>query len=175
MAKPIAKIRLAQGNVGFYDSLTNIRLTKAAPEAIVYSESNVANIKKAIKEGKVVLKEGSLSSLQIEPIYKREVEIDTAPKTKKIVEKKKPEKIENQPKKDTTVDTTTNDQSQNTTPTEQTPTEQTPTEQTSTESTSTETIHDKSNPVETTETDTPTNETNEPTPEEIIDSSTTEK
>ena len=72
------------------------------------------------------------------------------------------------PKKDTTVDTTTNDQSQNTTPTEQTPTEQT-----STESTSTETIHDKSNPVETTETDTPTNETNEPTPEEIIDSSTT--
>ena len=105
MAKPIAKIRLAQGNVGFYDSLTNIRLTKAAPEAIVYSESNVANIKKAIKEGKVVLKEGSLSSLQIEPIYKREVEIDTAPKTKKIVEKKKPEKIENQPKKDTTVKT----------------------------------------------------------------------
>ena len=97
MAKPIAKIRLAQGNVGFYDSLTNIRLTKAAPEAIVYSESNVANIKKAIKEGKVVLKEGSLSSLQIKPIYKREVEIDTAPKTKKIVEKKKPEKIENQP------------------------------------------------------------------------------
>ena len=103
MAKPIAKIRLAQGNVGFYDSLTSIRLTKAAPEAIVYSESNVANIKKAIKEGKVVLKEGSLSSLQIEPIYKREVEIDTAPKTKKIVEKKKPEKIENQPKKATTV------------------------------------------------------------------------
>ena len=105
MAKPIAKIRLAQGNVGFYDSLTNIRLTKAAPEAIVYSENNVANIKKAIKEGKVVLKEGSLSSLQIEPIYKREVEIDTAPKTKKIVEKKKPEKIENQPKKATTVKT----------------------------------------------------------------------
>ena len=105
MAKPIAKIRLAQGNVGFYDSLTNIRLTKAAPEAIVYSESNVANIKKAIKEGKVVLKEGSLSSLQIEPIYKREVEIDTAPKTKKIVEKKKPEKIENQSKKVTTVKT----------------------------------------------------------------------
>ena len=105
MAKPIAKIRLAQGNVGFYDSLTNIRLTKAAPEAIVYSESNVANIKKAIKEGKVVLKEGSLSSLQIKPIYKREVEIDTAPKTKKIVEKKKPEKIENQPKKVTTVKT----------------------------------------------------------------------
>ena len=103
MAKPIAKIRLAQGNVGFYDSLTNIRLTKAAPEAIVYSESNVANIKKAIKEGKVVLKEGSLSSLQIEPIYKREVEIDTVPKTKKIVEKKKPEKIENQTKKATTV------------------------------------------------------------------------
>ena len=105
MAKPIAKIKLAQGNVGFYDSLTNIRLTKAAPEAIVYSESNVANIKKAIKEGKVVLKEGSLSSLQIKPIYKREVEIDTAPKTKKIVEKKKPEKIENQSKKVTTVKT----------------------------------------------------------------------
>ena len=98
MTQPIAKIRLARGNVGFYDSLTNIILTKAAPEAIVYSGKNTANIKKAIKEGKVVLKEGSLSSLQSQPVYKREIEAEkpqvkqiTKPKTVKQEINKKPE------------------------------------------------------------------------------------
>lgn len=64
MTQPIAKIKLAPGNVGWYDSLTNIVLTKAKPEAIVYSGKNIINIKKAIKEGKVLLQEGSLSSYQ---------------------------------------------------------------------------------------------------------------
>lgn len=80
MAQPIAKIRLALGNVGFYDSLTGVRLTKADPEGTIYSGKNTANIKKAIREGKVVLKEGSLSSLQVEPVLKREIEIDEPPK-----------------------------------------------------------------------------------------------
>lgn len=80
MAQPIAKIRLALGNVGFYDSLTGVRLTKADPEGIIYSGKNTSNIKKAIREGKVVLKEGSLSSLQVEPVLKREIEIDETPK-----------------------------------------------------------------------------------------------
>lgn len=80
MAQPIAKIRLALGNVGFYDSLTGVRLTKAEPEGIIYSGKNTSNIKKAIREGKVVLKEGSLSSLQVEPVLKREIEIDETPK-----------------------------------------------------------------------------------------------
>ena len=80
MAQPIAKIRLALGNVGFYDSLTGVRLTKADPEGIIYSGKNTSNIKKAIREGKVVLKEGSLSSLQVEPVLKREIEIDKTPK-----------------------------------------------------------------------------------------------
>ena len=53
MAKPIDKIRLAQGNVGVYDSLTNIRLTKATQEAIVKSERNVAKKQKDIKDSKV--------------------------------------------------------------------------------------------------------------------------
>lgn len=90
MTQPIAKIRLAQGNVGFYDSLTNIRLTKAEPEGMIYSGKNTANIKKAIKEGKVVLKEGSLSSLQNEPILKREIVIDK-PKQEKVVKEVKKE------------------------------------------------------------------------------------
>lgn len=80
MAQPIAKIRLALGNVGFYDSLTGVRLTKADPEGIIYSGKNTSNIKKAIREGKVVLKEGSLSSLQVEPVLKREIEIDKTQK-----------------------------------------------------------------------------------------------
>ena len=103
MTQPIAKIRLARGNVGFYDSLTNIILTKAAPEAIIYSGKNTANIKKAIKEGKVVLKEGSLSSLQSQPVYKREIESEkpqvkqeVKPKTVKQEINKKPEQVTTQ-------------------------------------------------------------------------------
>lgn len=72
MAQPIAKIKLAPGNVGFYDSLTGVRLTKASPEAIIYSGKNVSNIKKAIQEGKISLKEGSLSSCLNQHIYKKE-------------------------------------------------------------------------------------------------------
>lgn len=98
MAQPIAKIRLALGNVGFYDSLTGVRLTKAEPEGIIYSGKNTANIKKAIKEGKVVLKEGSLSSLQNEPVLKREMKNDKPKQkkaTKEIKKETKPvEKIE---------------------------------------------------------------------------------
>ena len=92
MTQPIAKIRLALGNVGFYDSLTGIRLTKAAPEAIVYSGKNTANIKKAIREGKVVLKEGSLSSLRTEPVLKREIEIEKPKKSIFVKEAKETKK-----------------------------------------------------------------------------------
>ena len=111
MAQPIAKIRLALGNVGFYDSLTGVRLTKAEPEGTVYSGKNTANIKKAIREGKVILKEGSLSSLQIEPVLKREIKIDKPKKEKvKPVKEIKPvdkvEKIESisTPKKHETIE-----------------------------------------------------------------------
>lgn len=92
MTQPIAKIRLALGNVGFYDSLTGVRLTKAAPEAIVYSGKNTANIKKAIREGKVVLKEGSLSSLRTEPVLKREIEIEKPKKAIFVKEAKETKK-----------------------------------------------------------------------------------
>lgn len=72
MAQPIAKVKLAPGNVGFYDSLTGVRLTKSSPEAIIYSGKNISNIKKAIQEGKISLKEGTLSSCSNQHIYKKE-------------------------------------------------------------------------------------------------------
>lgn len=75
MTQPIAKIKLAPGNVGWYDSLTNIVLTKAKPEAIVYSGKNIINIKKAIKEGKILLQEGSLSSYQNKATEEKERDV----------------------------------------------------------------------------------------------------
>lgn len=86
MTQPIAKIKLAPGNVGWYDSLTNIVLTKASPEAFVYPNKNTINIKQAIKEGKVLLKEGSLSSYQKQQVLKREQNY-----TKKDISKNKKE------------------------------------------------------------------------------------
>ena len=95
MTQPIAKIKLAPGNVGWYDSLTNIVLTKAKPEAVVYSGKNIINIKKAIREGKVLLQEGSLSSYQNKATEEKErdVEKDIPKKEEKQKEQKNIYKI----------------------------------------------------------------------------------
>ena len=62
MKRAIAKIRLAPGNAGWFDPLTNIYLTLSKKECFVYNDQDVSNIRKAIKQNKLVLKEGRLPS-----------------------------------------------------------------------------------------------------------------
>ena len=74
MRKPIAKIRIAAGNPGWYDSLTNIHLTIARPTAFVYEGQNVTNVKNAIRHRIVSLIEGDLEPISSEIKETPEVE-----------------------------------------------------------------------------------------------------
>lgn len=62
MRSRIATILLRAGNPGWYDSLTNIHLTIARPQAYVYEGSNTINIKNAINHGLINVIEGSLDN-----------------------------------------------------------------------------------------------------------------
>lgn len=91
MRAPIARIRISAGNPGWYDPLTNIHLTIARPEALVYEGSNVTNIKQGIAYKLVNVVEGSLEKPVAINEEVREVipqEIETVKEEEPIVEEK---------------------------------------------------------------------------------------
>lgn len=63
MRKAIAKIRLAPGNVAWYDPLSNVYLTLTSPEAFIYDDDNISSVKNGIRHNCIILKEGILPSL----------------------------------------------------------------------------------------------------------------
>lgn len=91
MKRAIAKIRLAPGNAGWFDPLTNIYLTLSKKECFVYNDQDVSNIRKAIKENKLVLKEGKLPSPVSEDDKKvvkaKPIKKHAKPKEDKVIEK----------------------------------------------------------------------------------------
>lgn len=56
----IAEIRLAPGQVGFYDELTNIHLTLSRPFATVYQGMNTSRLQQSVNSGRLILVQGSL-------------------------------------------------------------------------------------------------------------------
>ena len=72
MRAPIAKIRIAAGNPGWYDPLTNIHLTITRPDAFVYEGQNVTNIKTAVSFKLVHVVEGELEPIKESPIIATE-------------------------------------------------------------------------------------------------------
>lgn len=58
----IAVVRLMPGQVGFYDPLSRIHLTMGAPEKAIFVGTNVSQIKKSIRSGRLKLVSGSLDS-----------------------------------------------------------------------------------------------------------------
>ena len=89
MRMPIARIRIAAGNPGWYDPLTNIHLTITRPEAFVYEGQNPTNIKTAIACKLVSLIEGSLDPIkrEEEPIIVSEPVRGQEPKQEEVVVK----------------------------------------------------------------------------------------
>ena len=89
MRMPIARIRIAAGNPGWYDPLTNIHLTITRPEAFVYEGQNPTNIKTAIACKLVSLIEGSLDPIkrEEEPIIVNEPVRGQEPKQEEVVVK----------------------------------------------------------------------------------------
>lgn len=91
--KIIAVVKLAPGNIGWYDALTGIHLTLARPTSNVYSGSNTTNLTKALRERVIELVTGSLIEGNQEPT------INSAPLNTMVVDIK--EEVKEEPKKKT--------------------------------------------------------------------------
>lgn len=61
----IAEIALAPGQAGYYDDLSNTRLTAVNPNKVILAGTNVSNLLTAVKEKKIILLWGSLYTHQI--------------------------------------------------------------------------------------------------------------
>lgn len=61
----IAEIALAPGQAGYYDKLSNTRLTVTKPKKVILAGTNVSNLIDAVKEKKILLLWGSLYTHQI--------------------------------------------------------------------------------------------------------------
>lgn len=61
-AKAIATIKLAPGQVGFYDPLSRIHLTLGNPTATVYSGTNCAALRRNVKAGILRILDGTLGN-----------------------------------------------------------------------------------------------------------------
>ena len=91
--KIIAVVKLAPGNIGWYDALTGIHLTLARPTSNVYSGSNTTNLTKALRERVIELVKGSFIEGNQEPT------INSAPLNTMVVDIK--EEVKEEPKKKT--------------------------------------------------------------------------
>lgn len=98
MAKtPIAEIKLAPGEVGYYDEYSKIYLSSANQSAIVYSGTNCTQIKRSIQSGRLRLVRGGFD---IEPkanniLVKKNTEAAVKVEAENKVEKVKASKENN--------------------------------------------------------------------------------
>lgn len=87
----IATIRLAPGEVGYYDELTKIYLTMSQPKANIYAYMNTSNILRSIRAKTIILVSGSLITRNVkevneENLVKRQGPILAKEPKKEIVE-----------------------------------------------------------------------------------------
>lgn len=108
MSKNMAVVRLARGEVAFFDPLTRAHLNIANPQAIIAAGMNTENIKTSVRSGRLILVSGSLEPETIkkdEPVKAQEsrptIQVKTEPvKTK---EEGKPVAKQKEPVKEETV------------------------------------------------------------------------
>lgn len=92
MKEIIATIRLAGGQVGFYDKLTGIYLTQTQPVAHLYAGMNLNQIRKSLKSKRILLVSGSVdnSSLPILQKIEKKIESKTEQKNETAVKQADP-------------------------------------------------------------------------------------
>ncbi len=100
MNKVKAIIKLADGNVGFYDNLTQIHLTILSPLGRVYEGMNTTNLQRGVACNTIEVLEGSLTSTPVEekPVVSTPMEELTP--AEKVEEEKVPEVVEPEPEKE---------------------------------------------------------------------------
>ena len=91
----IAEIKLAPGEVGYYDDYSRIHLTAGNPTALIYAGVNCTQIKRSIKSGRLILLRGGFDTPQEIPANPKVV----APKTEVIVKKEEVKKVVKEEKK----------------------------------------------------------------------------
>ncbi len=79
MKKITASIKLAPGNRGFFDPITGINLNLSNSIGYIYEDDDIANIRKAIREGKILIVGGQLPPA---------INIKSIQKEKKVIKKK---------------------------------------------------------------------------------------
>lgn len=106
MSKVKAIIKLADGNVGFYDNLTQIHLTILSPLGRVYEGMNTTNLQRGVACNTIEVLEGSLTSdiVEKEPVVSVPME-ELTPAEK--VEEEVPEVVEPEKKEEDTTEEVT--------------------------------------------------------------------
>ena len=87
--KAIAVIALSPGEIGYYDDYSRIYLSNSSPRATIYSGTNLYQIRKSIKSGRLRLVEGSLAdgeAVKNQDIKPENTEIKPIPS---VIEEKK--------------------------------------------------------------------------------------
>ena len=87
--KAIAVIALSPGEIGYYDDYSRIYLSNSSPRATIYSGTNLYQIRKSIKSGRLRLVEGSLAdgeAIKSKDIKPENTEIKPIPS---VIEEKK--------------------------------------------------------------------------------------
>lgn len=87
----IAQVKLASGEVGYYDDYSRLYLTISNPIGVIYSGMNLTQIKHSVKSGRLKLISGSLYGEATKPV-KVEAPVKTEP-VKPVEEPKKEEPV----------------------------------------------------------------------------------
>lgn len=87
----IAQVKLASGEVGYYDDYSRLYLTISNPIGVIYSGMNLTQIKHSVKSGRLKLISGSLYGEDTKPV-KVETPVKTEP-VKPVEEPKKEEPV----------------------------------------------------------------------------------
>lgn len=74
---PIATIKLAPGEAGYYDEYSRIYLSSTRPDAVIYSGTNCTQIKRSIKSGRLRLVSGGFDKPVTEPVIEEQTPIVT--------------------------------------------------------------------------------------------------
>lgn len=92
----IAEIRLAPGEVGYYDDYSRIYLSTAKPSAYIYSGMNTTQIRRSIRSGRLRLVSGSL--------FGQAIQKEAAPEVKPSAPKKEAPAPKEEPKSEVVVE-----------------------------------------------------------------------
>lgn len=85
----IAQVKLASGEVGYYDDYSRLYLTISNPIGVIYSGMNLTQIKHSVKSGRLKLISGSLYGETTKP-----VKVETPTKTEPVKPVEEPKKEE---------------------------------------------------------------------------------